>query len=390
MRRRALIQCAVLTPMLPWLPRWVNATEEPTAPLPARQSLVLIELKGGNDGLNTVVPFADPEYFRLRPKLAIKRNQVLKLDEHLGLHPALEPLMPAWQDAELAWVLGVGYARPNRSHFRSIDIWETASNSEQVLHKGWIARSLPVPQQRPDALPDVVVLGGNDGPFQGGKLQVITLQRPELFARQAARLEAVQDSDRTPDALAHILAVRQSVSQAGIEFQHYLDNTLKQDTLDFPKTALGRQLHQVARMLLAGMNIPVLKVRIGSFDTHNNQQSRHRQLLAQLAESLAVFRQTLRKAGLWDDVLIMSYSEFGRRAAENASQGTDHGTAAPHFILGGRVKGGLYGEQPGLRQLEKGDLRHTVDYRRLYTTVAQRWWNTEVKWQQRFPALDFI
>jgi uncharacterized protein (DUF1501 family) len=376
--------------MLPWLPRLANGTEEPAATLLARKSLVLVELNGGNDGLNTVVPFVDPEYSRLRPKLAIQRNQVLKLDEHLGLHPALEPLMPAWQDAELAWVLGVGYAQPNRSHFRSIDIWETASDSEQVLHQGWVARSLPVPQQKQAALPDVVVLGGDDGPLQGGTLQVISLQKPESFTREAARLETAQASDRTPDALAHILAVRQAVSQAGIEFQHYLDNTLKQDTLDFPKTALGQQLHQVARMLLAGMNIPVFKVRIGSFDTHNNQQSRHRQLLTQLAESLAVFRQTLRKAGLWNDVLIMSYSEFGRRAAENASQGTDHGTAAPHFILGGRVKGGLFGEQPSLHQLEKGDLRHTVDYRQLYTTVAQRWWNTEVDWQQRFPALDFI
>lgn len=388
MHRRRLLQYAGLSATLPSLPWWVKAATESSPSANRSGSLVLVELKGGNDGLNTVVPYADTEYYRLRPRLAVERDRVLALDERLGLNPALQPLLPAWRAGELAWVLGVGYAQPNRSHFRSIDIWETASDSDEVLDQGWIARSLPA--ARHTALPDVVILGGDDGPFRNGAQWAVSLQRPERFARQAARLEAVERPSDMPEALAHILAVRQTVRRTGDQFKHHLDG-LAEPPVEFPTTPLGRQLQQVARMLLAGMAIPVFKVRIGSFDTHYNQRTRHDRLLTQLAEALAVFRRVLHDADLWDRVLVMSYSEFGRRAAENASQGTDHGTAAPHFVLGGRVRGGLHGEQPGLSALERGDLRHAVDYRQLYTTVARHWWGNEsVEWQQRFPALGLL
>jgi uncharacterized protein (DUF1501 family) len=340
------------------------APVRPPAPEHPR-SLVLIELKGGNDGLNTLIPYADPYYARLRPKLAIAPDRVLHLNDHVGLHPALRPLMPARDAGELAWIQSVGYPRPNRSHVRSIDIRETGSARDAVLDQGWLARALPI--RAPGDLPDVIVLGGDDGPARGGDLRIITLASAERFVADARRLQPLDapPAHLTP-ALDHLLAVRAATQAAGAEFRRSIAR-LDTTPTPFPESPLGRQLQEAARMLQAGMDIPVFKVRIGSFDTHANQLPRHERLLAQLAAALAAFRQTLRHSGHWDRVLVMSYSEFGRRPAENASGGTDHGTAAPHLVLGGRVKGGLYGETPDLGTLAQADLKYAVDYRRLYT-----------------------
>ncbi len=389
MRRRQLLQSLAVTAGAGWLSRFAAGATSPPAIARPFGSLVLVELKGGNDGLNTLIPYADPAYYRLRPNLAVAREQVLSLDEHLGLNPALEPLWPIWQDRQLALVLGVGYEEPNRSHFRSIDIWETGSDSHEVLNEGWVSRWMPASARGTEDLPDAVVLGNADGPVRGGGLQVISLKTPEQVVREAARLEVSDTLSADREALAHILAVRRQLRQTGSELKQYLAG-FDDAALDLPKSPLGQQLKQVARMLLAGMKIPVFQVRIGSFDTHNQQRARHDRLLAQLAEALAAFRQVLLAAGLWDEVVIMSYSEFGRRVAENAARGTDHGAAAPHFVLGGRVKGGLYGEQPSLSDLRRGDLQYRVDYRQLYTTLARGWWGSSGAWQQRYPTLDFL
>lgn len=385
MHRRDLLKLAALAACLPHGVRGAPA-QAPTPSSP--RSLVLVELKGGNDGLNTLVPYSDPEYPRLRPKLAIAADQILRLDDRVGLHPALRPFTPAWDAGELAWIQGVGYAQPNRSHFRSMDIWDTASDSDEVLEGGWIARHLP-PRSTVD-LPDVLVLGGGDGPARGGALQIVSLQTPEQFAKDAQRLKPTDQPPQTTPALEHLLSVRASTRRTGAEFQASIAQLTAMPAV-FPKTPLGGQLQQVARMLIAGMQIPVFKVQIGSFDTHANQLGRHQSLLTQLAEALAAFRRALSQTGNWDQVLVMSYSEFGRRAAENASAGTDHGAAAPHFVLGGQVKGGLYGEPPDLTELARGDVRFTTDYRQLYATVAQRWWGIDdADWRARFPAMAWL
>lgn len=387
MRRRRLIQLAALSAGLSWLPRWATANSEAGSSDTGRV-LVLVELAGGNDGLNTVVPLADPEYHRLRPLLAVERDHILPLSDWLGLNPSLQPLMPAWAEGDLAWVLGLGYPAPNRSHFRSIDIWESGSGSDQILTAGWVDRGLPVTPD--DGLPDVVILGGGDGAARGGVHRVVSLGNPGRFVREAAGLKVLEGMAGQSDALAHILKVRASVRRTGADLLRYLDG-LGPLPVEFPRSLIGEQLRQAARMLIAGLQFRVVKVSLGGFDTHSNQRGQHDRLLAVLAEALAAFRQVLRGADLWDRVLVMSYSEFGRRVAENGSRGTDHGTAAPHFVLGGKVKGGLYGEQPALADLDRGDLRYTTDYRRLYTTVAQRWWGgADVEWQQRFPSMEFL
>jgi uncharacterized protein (DUF1501 family) len=332
--------------------------------------LVLIELNGGNDGLNTVVPYTDPHYYTLRPRLAVARDSVLPLSEQLGFHPALEALMPAWHARELAVVLGVGYPDPNRSHFRSIEIWDTASDARQTLTDGWLARLFASSPPPAGHVAHGVALGSGLGPLAGGK--ALAINEPQQLLRQAARLPDGPHRPTNP-ALTHLLAVRTETRRAADVLQERLAQPLEAGAA-FPATRLGRQLEMTARLLAGRVPIAAIKLAHGGFDTHSRQRAIHDRLLKELAEGLAAFRQAMQRHGLWQRVLVLTYSEFGRRAQENGSAGTDHGTAAPHILLGGRVRGGFHGAQPSLDRLADGDLVHRVDFRQLYLTVAQRWW----------------
>jgi len=353
--------------------------------------LILVELNGGNDGLNTLIPYGDNQYYQARPRLAIPRERVLQLNEKLGLHYALEPLLPLWQAKELAWVQGVGYAKPNRSHFRSIEVWETASDSEQILDEGWLARLFEIHPLPAEFTTEGIVLGRRDaGPLSGRTVRSIALEEPQQFLQQASRVRAVEQTSSNA-ALAHILQVQWELTHAAGDLTLRLQHAPSlQGT--FPSSPIGKQLETAAQLLVANVPVAVIKVSHGSFDTHAGQLGHHERLLKDLAEGLVAFRKTVQKADLWDRVLIMTYSEFGRRVGENASSGTDHGTAAPHLVLGGKVKGGLYGATPSLMDLDEGDLKHQVDYRSLYSTVVKDWWGlpaTMFDWRD-FPALGFL
>ncbi len=334
--------------------------------------LVLVELKGGNDGLNMVVPYADAEYYALRPRLAVAREQVLQLSERVGFNPVLEPLMKGWEGKDLAVALGVGYENPNRSHFRSIEIWETGSDSDEYVAEGWISRLFAQHKPAVPMAAEGIVIGEGSGPLVGANVRTIAMEDPQSFVRQAAKLEAPHEV-RSNKALAHLLAVQAETRAAATELERKVKAApaLK---ATFPRHALGRRLETTAKLLAGGVPLAVIKVSHGSFDTHSNQRANHDRLLGELAGGLAAFREAMVEAGLWNRVMVMTYSEFGRRARENGSAGTDHGTAAPHLVMGGRVKGGLYGEQPALAALENGDLKHSLDYRCMYATVAEEWW----------------
>ena len=338
----------------------------------ATRTLVLIELNGGNDGLNSVVPYRDPAYARARPQLAVKRDTVLQLDEALGLHPNLEPLMAAWQAGDLAIALGVGYPRPNRSHFRSIEIWNTASTSEETLYEGWLNRAVSESGAATPLQGGLgVILGGPAGPLAGDALtSVVMKDRRQL--RRATRLLDGSDAGSANPALDHILAVRRQAHSAARQIEARLAEGPAQ-RLSFPNTVIGRQLEQAAAMIVSRVPAAVVKVQQGGYDTHAGQAGRHPRLLAELAAALAAFRQALKRAGGWERCLVMTYAEFGRRVGENASGGTDHGTAAPHFLLGGRVRGGFIGQQPSLTDLDAGDLRYSLDFRQLYASLATQW-----------------
>lgn len=369
MKRRDFIKITGLAPLGLAFPSVAAAASTQSR---GERVLVLLELNGGNDGLNTVVPFSDPHYYRLRPRLAVARDTVLQLSEQLGFNPALEQLMPVWEARELGLILGVGYASPNRSHFRSIEIWETGSESNEVLQEGWIARLFSKHSPPPTSAADGIVIGRSVGPLHGHSMRNVVMRDAKHFMRQARGVK--QSATVTGNAaLSHLLRVQKDLYTAATVLEQKLARVPRLEAT-FPKTRIGRQLETAATLLVAGISVPVIKVSHGSFDTHAQQRARHDRLLRELAAALSAFRVAMKKADLWDRVLVMTYSEFGRRAGENGSQGTDHGTAAPHFLLGGGVKGGVYGRQPSLADLIDGDLRHHVDYRDLYATVAQRWW----------------
>ncbi|MDB5802452.1 MAG: Twin-arginine translocation pathway signal sequence protein [Rhodocyclales bacterium] len=333
-----------------------------------RRLLILVELKGGNDGLNTVIPYADDNYYALRPQLGIRADGLFKLDDRVGLNKAMLPLMPFWESGNLAVVQGLGYPQPNLSHFRSIEIWDTASRSNQYVDAGWISRALlasPVPQS---FTADALVAGSSDlGPLAGGA-RAVTLGASGDFERQA-RLATLANRPGG-GALAHVLRVEADVSHAA----QSLGGAVALKT-EFPNHEFGRTCRTACETLARSNGVAVVRLTIGSFDTHQNQAGRHTALLTQLSEGLSSLKSALVELGRWDDSLILSYSEFGRRPRENQSGGTDHGTVAPHFVLGGKVRGGLYGQTPSLARLDETDnLPWQIDFRQLYATVLERWW----------------
>ena len=367
MNRRHFMKLAACAPLvLPGSPvAWAAAVAG------ARYSnlLLLIELKGGNDGLNTLVPYGSPAYYALRPKLAIARDQVVKLSDTVGLHPALEPLLPLWKNRELAVLQGVGYPDPNLSHFRSIEIWDTASKSEEYLQEGWLSRtfaSVPTPA---DFAADGVIIGAPDlGPLAGGGTRAIALANTEQFLRQA-RL-AVREGETHNRALQHILKVEGDIMQAAAHLKaDYAFRTA------FPEGGFGNAIKTACQVIANQAGVAVVRVTLTGFDTHSGQAGMQARLLGELANGMVALKGALDELGRWNNTLVLTYAEFGRRPKENLSNGTDHGTASVHFATGGRVAGGLYGEQPSLERLSgDGNTGFAIDFRSVYATVLDRWW----------------
>jgi len=410
-RRSFLSMCAAAGATL-WLPRAIGA--QAAAPGGSMNRgygnlLILVELKGGNDGLNTVIPFADPTYHQLRKNIGIKREQAIQLDERTALHPSLQPLMPLWQNQQLAIVQGVSYAQPNLSHFRSIEIWDTASRSDQYLREGWLTRAFaqaPVPA---GFAADGVVIGSAEmGPLANGA-RAIALVNPAQFVKASHLVTPVSLHERNPE-LAHILDVENDIVKAADR----LRPTQAQAQLKtvFPGGAFGSSIKTAMQVLAAGdapqeaplggtsqgqpksgQGVAVIRLTLNGFDTHQNQSGQQAALLKQLAEGFASMKSALVELGRWNETLVMTYAEFGRRPRENQSNGTDHGTVAPHFVMGGRVRGGLYGVPPVLARLDgNGNLPVGVDFQQLYATVLGPWWGLDASaiLQQRFEPLPLL
>ena len=372
-------------------PGWAQGAGQRASSL-AERILILIELKGGNDGLNTVVPYADPAYTQLRNSIAIKADEVIKIDARVGLHPDLKAVLPLWEKGELGIVQGVGYPSPNLSHFRSIEIWETSSKANEYLDEGWVTRAMKAGYaKQANFTAEGVLIGGSDfGPLAGAR--AVTLNNPEAFvnqARFAAQTPALAGGNA---ALQHLLKVEGDISVAaqGLRGDKY------NFTTEFPQGQFGngvRAAMQVVASQKDKAGVPVIMLTLGSFDTHQNQLASHANLLRQLGEGIAALKGALTELGAWDRTLVMTFSEFGRRARQNNSGGTDHGTAAPHFIAGGAVRGGLYGKAPDLARLDAAqNLIYTTDFRQLYATVAQDWWGVapELVVRGKFDAVKFL
>jgi uncharacterized protein (DUF1501 family) len=371
MNRRNFLRFAAGASILPGAMLATASVAWAAAPAGARYRnlLVLIELKGGNDGLNTVVPYANPMYYALRPKLAIPRDQVVKLSDAAGLHPALEPLLPLWKGRELAVLQGVGYPEPNLSHFRSIEIWDTASKSAEYLQDGWLTRAFAAAPPPADFAADGVIVGSPDlGPLAGAGTRAIALTNTEQFLRQA-RL-AIPEGTAHNRALQHILKVESDIVQAALHL-----NADHAFTTEFPQTGFGNALKTACQVIANRAGVAVVRVTLSGFDTHSGQSGTQARLLGELSGGVVALKGALVELDRWNDTLVLTYAEFGRRPKENLSSGTDHGTASAHFAMGGRVAGGMYGEQPSLDRLSgDGNTGYAIDFRSVYATVLDRWW----------------
>jgi len=381
MNRRNFLKTAAGGAVLGYLPMQAQAAGGNFSNL-----LILVELKGANDGLNTVVPYADASYYTLRPRIAIKREEVLQLSERAGLNPGLAPLLPLWKGGQMAVVEGVGYPNANLSHFRSIEIWDTASNANEYLHDGWLARAFlanPVPRT---FLADGVVVGSNDmGPMENAP-KGVALVNTDQFLRQSRLAE--KGGFASNPALNHILKVENNIVEAAAGLHGKFEFKTQ-----FPNNAFGNQVKTAAQVAANKSGVAALRLSLGGFDTHQNQPGTHANLMKVLAEGLLALKSSLEEIGRWNSTLVMTYSEFGRRPKENQSSGTDHGTAAPQFIFGGRVKGGLFGQAPQLARLDgNGNLPYAVDFRDLYATVLERWWGVPSRdvLGGRFAGLDLL
>jgi len=352
----------------------VGAAAGVDAASPYRKLLVVVELKGGNDGLNTLVPYTDEAYYALRPKLAIARDAAVQLTDRVGLHPSLAPFLTFWDARELAVLQGVGYPQPNLSHFRSIEIWDTASSSDEYIRDGWLTRTFakrPVPAS---FAADGVVVGSNDlGPLAGDGARAIALNNPQQFLQRAALAQPAAAA--TNPALAHILKVETDIVQARAHLA-----SVQAFRTEFPANGFGNAVKAACQVIANPAGVAAVRLSLGSFDTHVNQAGTHARLLSELAQGLVALRSALVELERWNDMLVVTYSEFGRRPKENQSGGTDHGTAGVHFVLGGRVARGLYGAQPDLGALGgDGNVRYTLDFRDVYATVLDRWWGVDAR-----------
>lgn len=348
--------------------------------------LVVIQLSGGNDGLNTIVPYRDELYAKARPKLGIPSSDVIKLTEELGLHPSLRAIENQFSENRFSIIQGVGYPSPNRSHFESMDIWHSCHPKKDRSQSGWLGRWITEQTAHPTSDSTAIHIGSDTLPLacQERGVQVPSLASLEQM-RLKAKLDSMQDKQSRPGAESNskdsgsLLDFLSTSTVSALEVSERLDKILAQPDAsgEFPKTALGEKLRAVSRLILSGLKTRIYYVTLDGFDTHANQPDVHASLLKQWSEALAAFLSRLKQTGQQDRVLVMTFSEFGRRVSENASLGTDHGAAAPMFLAGPKLPKIIHGPMPDLSDLEDGDLRFKIDFRSVYASVLEHWMMTD-------------
>jgi uncharacterized protein (DUF1501 family) len=341
------------------------------------KTLVVIQLTGGNDGLNTLIPYSNGAYYAARPNIAIPKKDVLTLTPDLGMHPSLKPLMGLWDAGHLAWMENVGYPNPNRSHFASMAIWHTADPA-QAQAEGWIGR---IAEKIGDPFCASNVGGTTPQALRASEFSLPSIDAVDNFqVKLPAGLDdafsAMLNTSRTGEAAYLQRATRQMLTNT----QAVQKNVSKYRAgAKYPEGKFAAQLRDAARLIAAGTGQRVLYVSLGGFDTHAGQRAEQDELLSTLASGLAAFQADLETQGLADRVVVMGFSEFGRRVAENASAGTDHGKGSVMFALGRGVKGGVHGESPDLENLSDGDIRYRQDFRGVYAAALTRWLNLDAR-----------
>ena len=363
--------------------------------------LVVLQLAGGNDGLNTVIPLGNDEYRKSRPTIGVPEASILKLDPQTGLHPSLSGLASAYQEGHLAVVQGVGYPNPNRSHFRSTEIWATAVDSNKSSNTGWIGRyfdnacsgcdasvGIAMASQMPQALtasvPKGVLYQGGGG---GGKKKNKKSGAAKTEADGSMMMEEDDDAGQAGGSIGMLNGPGNLGKLSALDFLERTEMDAKvsqqeiaqasgkaKNSVPYPATRLGQNFAMVSRLIAGGMPTRIYYLSLGGFDTHTQQAGAHERLLKEMGDAVAAFLSDLKAQGNLGRVSLMTFSEFGRRVKENASGGTDHGAAAPMFLAGGGIKSGLLGQMPSLspQDLFDGDVKYNTDFRSVYATVLEK------------------
>jgi uncharacterized protein (DUF1501 family) len=394
MDRRNFIKRTSLASAALWIPNFLKPLENFVAD--EYRNLVIIQLSGGNDGLNTVIPFENDIYYNGRKTISIAKNSVLKLTDQLGFHPAMTGLQGLYNDGLLCVINSVGYPNPNRSHFRSMDIWQTASDANEYISTGWVGRYLdsscsecnhPYLALELDQTLSLSLKGNAKKGIAVNNPQQLYNETREPFFKQLKDLS----SDHDHDNVAYLYKTM-AETYASAEYIFETSKTYK-NNYEYPKNNLAKQLKQVATFINSGLKTRIYYASMGGFDTHVGQVNRQEKLLGDFSESVTAFIGDLKSTDKLKDTTVMVFSEFGRRVTQNASGGTDHGTANNVFILGSNLKKqGFYNAAPDLANLDEGDLKYQIDFRNIYATLLNNWMNINgnTVLGKNFDYLNFI
>ena len=375
--RRTFLQKSSIVSLAPVLPHVFGRTANAAKLEADEKVLIVIQLDGGNDGLNTVIPFADDGYGKARKKLRIPTKDILKIDDHVGLHPSMRSAKALFDDGRLSIVQDVGYPNPNRSHFTSMKIWQTARfDVDQHNDNGWLGRTLDLKSF--EGKKNAVYVGQQETPVAlwGRKSEAISLSRSSDLQLALDPLKPENKSETKSDLEQFVSRQVLSAYASAEEFKR--QGAGISDESKYPTTRLGSQLKLVSQLLKSGSRSRIYYTSQSGYDTHSSQLFSHSRLLREYADALKALLDDLKEAGLDDRVVVMTFSEFGRRISENNSEGTDHGTAGPVFLAGTPVKGGLLGDPPNLSEID-GDLKVQCDFRSIYATILEQWLNVDAE-----------
>ncbi len=394
-KRKEFLQIGSLATASIMLPQFLKAFEKKNMVPPGNKAVVVIQFSGGNDGLNTVIPISNDIYYRERPRLGITKDKALGITGDVGLNPALEAFKSLYDDGSLGILNSVGYPNPDRSHFRSMDIWHSASASNEYVHTGWLGRYLdaqckgcdkPTQALELDDMLSLALKGNEKNGLAFTDPSRLYSSSNEKFYKDISATH--QSSEETVDYLYKTMS--QTISSADYIFQQ---SKLHPTAQAYPNTELGKNLKTISSLIMSDINTKVYYVSIGSFDTHINQEAQQKRLFTELNDAIKAFTTDLKKNNRFDDVLMMTFSEFGRRVSQNASNGTDHGTANNMFFISGGLKEkGILNAMPDLNDLNDGDLKHKVDFKNVYATVLNKWLGADDKMilGNKFSHLNFI
>ena len=396
MKRRDFIKRSGLASSAFFIPGFLKPFENHNSE--SHRNIVIIQLSGGNDGLNTIVPYENDLYYHHRKSIAIKKEDVIKLNDQQGFHPSLNALKDVYDQGYMTIINSVGYPNPDRSHFRSMDIWHTASDSNEYLSTGWIGRYLdsncsgcehPYLAIETDDVLSLALKGVTKKGIAVKNVKQLYDETREPYFK--GLIEAKEKSMLDEDNLGYLYkTLIETSSSAG-----YIYETSKQykNEYSYPDTGFAKQLKTIATFINSGMQTKVYYVSLSGFDTHVNQMPTQQRLFKEYSEAIAAFINNLKSANKFNDTLMLTFSEFGRRVEQNASNGTDHGTASNVLIYGANLKQkGIYNNMPDLSNLSEGDLKYSVDFRSIYATILQNWLgvNNPSIFKKNFQLLNFV